>query len=111
FGVIRELCGGGSLGAVEIYTRVSNKGAGGWKSSTKYSLFRKKRCKWMKGRKIMEMCGSFRGMCVRNTADMPKISKIRATFGGRFAAPKSALREPFANPAAIIRHYGGRVLE
>lgn len=48
----------------------------------------KKMCKEMRGRKIMEIDGSSGGMCMRNIADIPKISKIRAAFGlsGEIAA-------------------------
>jgi len=44
----------------------------------------------MKGREIMEICGSFRWVCIRDIADIPDISKIRAVF---------------ANPAARYMKY------
>lgn len=44
------------------------------------------------------MGGSFRGPCVCNTADMPKIGKIRATFGGRFAAIGARFASPSQTP-------------
>jgi hypothetical protein len=53
------------LEAVEIYTHVSNKAILDRKPSLDVICLGKKMCKEMRGRKIMEIGGSFRESCAQ----------------------------------------------